>query len=122
MCLLAGSYGEIKGALDACLTKLGPQVREKAFGVNAQAGVSVGLSASARSSSFSLVGEGGAKRRGNARVILASHRFNRRMDLRGEIPLTRLAALRRSTLSQQGGQEEDLTPPQAPDPEIPSRS
>jgi L-fucono-1,5-lactonase len=36
VCLLAGSYGEIKGALDACLTKLGPQVREKAFGANAR--------------------------------------------------------------------------------------
>jgi L-fuconolactonase len=36
VCLLAGSYGEIKRALDACLTKLGPGVREKAFGVNAQ--------------------------------------------------------------------------------------
>jgi L-fuconolactonase len=37
VCLLAGSYREIKGALEACLTRLGPQVREKAFGVNAQA-------------------------------------------------------------------------------------
>ncbi|MCP3386875.1 amidohydrolase family protein [Bradyrhizobium sp. CCGUVB4N] len=36
VCLLAGSYGEIKGALEACLAKLGPQVREKAFGVNAK--------------------------------------------------------------------------------------
>ncbi|MGY8680410.1 amidohydrolase family protein [Bradyrhizobium sp. UFLA05-153] len=36
VCLLAGSYGEIKGALDECLTKLGPQVRKKAFGANAQ--------------------------------------------------------------------------------------
>ncbi len=36
VCLLAGSYGEIKGALDTCLTKLGPKLREKAFGVNAQ--------------------------------------------------------------------------------------
>ena len=36
VCLLAGSYGEIKRALDACLTRLGPGVREKAFGVNAQ--------------------------------------------------------------------------------------
>ncbi|PSO20808.1 amidohydrolase family protein [Bradyrhizobium sp. MOS003] len=35
VCLLAGSYGEIKSALEACLTKLGPQVRAKAFGVNA---------------------------------------------------------------------------------------
>lgn len=37
VCLLAGSYGEIKGALEACLAKLGPNVREKAFGVNAMA-------------------------------------------------------------------------------------
>jgi L-fuconolactonase len=37
VCLLAGSYGEIKGALEACLTKLGAQVRDKAFGVNAKA-------------------------------------------------------------------------------------
>ncbi|MGV7219344.1 amidohydrolase family protein [Bradyrhizobium sp. UFLA05-112] len=36
VCLLAGSYGEIKNALDDCLTKLGGQVREKAFGANAQ--------------------------------------------------------------------------------------
>jgi L-fuconolactonase len=36
VCLLAGSYGEIKSALEACLSKLGPQVRDKAFGVNAQ--------------------------------------------------------------------------------------
>lgn len=35
VCLLAGSYGEIKNALEACLVKLGPQVRDKAFGVNA---------------------------------------------------------------------------------------
>ncbi|WP_028138941.1 amidohydrolase family protein [Bradyrhizobium japonicum] len=35
VCLLAGSYGEIKAALEACLAKLGPQVRDKAFGVNA---------------------------------------------------------------------------------------
>lgn len=37
VCLLAGSYGEIKSALDACLAKLGASVREKAFGVNAKA-------------------------------------------------------------------------------------
>jgi L-fuconolactonase len=37
VCLLAGSYGEIKGALEACLAKLGSSVREKAFGVNAKA-------------------------------------------------------------------------------------
>ncbi|WP_439371620.1 amidohydrolase family protein [Bradyrhizobium sp. PMVTL-01] len=37
VCLLAGSYGEIKSALDECLAKLGPQVREKAFGTNARA-------------------------------------------------------------------------------------
>lgn len=35
VCLLAGSYREIKSALEACLTRLGPRVREKAFGVNA---------------------------------------------------------------------------------------
>lgn len=37
VCLLAGSYGEIKGALEACLARLGPDVRAKAFGVNAKA-------------------------------------------------------------------------------------
>jgi len=37
VCLLAGSYGDIKGALEACLARLGPKVREKAFGVNAKA-------------------------------------------------------------------------------------
>lgn len=37
VCLLAGSYGDIKGALEACLAKLGANVREKAFGVNAGA-------------------------------------------------------------------------------------
>lgn len=36
VCLLAGSYGEIKSALEACLVKLGACVREKAFGVNAK--------------------------------------------------------------------------------------
>jgi len=36
VCLLAASYGDIKGALEACLARLGPKVREKAFGVNAQ--------------------------------------------------------------------------------------
>lgn len=36
VCLLAGSYGEIKGALEACLAKLGASVREKAFGMNAK--------------------------------------------------------------------------------------
>ncbi|OKO83315.1 amidohydrolase family protein [Bradyrhizobium sp. AS23.2] len=36
VCLLAGSYGEIKNALEACLAKLGGRVREKAFGVNAK--------------------------------------------------------------------------------------
>ncbi|MES1149572.1 MAG: amidohydrolase family protein, partial [Bradyrhizobium guangdongense] len=35
VCLLAGSYADIKAALDACLTKLGGQARDKAFGVNA---------------------------------------------------------------------------------------
>lgn len=37
VCLLAGSYDEIKAALDACLAKLGASVRDKAFGVNAKA-------------------------------------------------------------------------------------
>ncbi|OPZ00458.1 amidohydrolase [Bradyrhizobium sacchari] len=37
VCLLAGSYCEIKDALEACLARLGGQVREKAFGVNAMA-------------------------------------------------------------------------------------
>lgn len=37
VCLLAGSYGEIKGALEACLAKLGTSVREKAFGANVKA-------------------------------------------------------------------------------------
>src|SRR3954452_11967447 len=37
VCLLAGSYGAIKGALEPCLAKLGPRVRENAFGVNAKA-------------------------------------------------------------------------------------
>jgi L-fuconolactonase len=36
VCLLAGSYGEIKDALEECFVKLGPQVREKAFGRNAR--------------------------------------------------------------------------------------
>ena len=35
VCLLAGSYGEIKTALEVCLARLGPHVRDKAFGVNA---------------------------------------------------------------------------------------
>lgn len=35
VCLLAGSYGEIKSALEACLARLGPRVRDTAFGVNA---------------------------------------------------------------------------------------
>lgn len=37
VCLLAGSYDDIKGALDACLAKLGASVREKALGANAKA-------------------------------------------------------------------------------------
>lgn len=37
VCLLAGSYGEIKNTLEACLAKVGPRVRDKAFGVNAKA-------------------------------------------------------------------------------------
>ena len=36
VCLLAGSYGEIKSALEACLAKLGDSVREKVFAVNAK--------------------------------------------------------------------------------------
>lgn len=36
VCLLAGSYGATKGALEACLEKLGPQLRDKAFGANAR--------------------------------------------------------------------------------------
>jgi L-fuconolactonase len=36
VCLLAGSYGATKSALEACLTKFCPHVREKAFGANAQ--------------------------------------------------------------------------------------
>lgn len=35
VCLLAGEYGQIKAALEECLTKLGPELRDKAFGVNA---------------------------------------------------------------------------------------
>jgi len=34
VCLLAGSYGEIKRALDECLMRLGPQFCDKAFGPN----------------------------------------------------------------------------------------
>jgi L-fuconolactonase len=37
VCLLAGSYDEIKGALEACLARLGADVREKAFGANGKA-------------------------------------------------------------------------------------
>ncbi|MBJ7407608.1 MAG: amidohydrolase family protein [Bradyrhizobium sp.] len=37
VCLLAGSYGEIKTALKDCLARLGSRVRDKAFGVNAKA-------------------------------------------------------------------------------------
>jgi L-fuconolactonase len=36
VCLLAGSYGKIKGALAESLASSGPHVREKAFGANAQ--------------------------------------------------------------------------------------
>jgi len=36
VCLLAGSYGATKGALEACLTELGPQLRDKVFGANAR--------------------------------------------------------------------------------------
>jgi L-fuconolactonase len=35
VCLLAGSYSEIKTALEACLARLGPRARDKAFAVNA---------------------------------------------------------------------------------------
>lgn len=37
VCLLAGSYGDIKIALEDCLGRLGSRVRDKAFGVNAKA-------------------------------------------------------------------------------------
>jgi L-fuconolactonase len=37
VCLLAGSYDAIVGALDACLARLGMDVRERARGPNAQA-------------------------------------------------------------------------------------
>ncbi|CCD93905.1 conserved hypothetical protein [Bradyrhizobium sp. ORS 375] len=37
VCLLAGSYHEIKQALERCLTQLGPDFRGKAFGPNAVA-------------------------------------------------------------------------------------
>ena len=43
VCLLAGSYGEIKSALEACLTRLGPLVREKTFGMNAKAAYRLAL-------------------------------------------------------------------------------
>lgn len=36
VCLLAGEYGAIKGALEDCLATLGPAARDKAFGVNAK--------------------------------------------------------------------------------------
>jgi L-fucono-1,5-lactonase len=36
VCLLAGPYGVIKGALEECLMRLGVCVRDKAFGLNAQ--------------------------------------------------------------------------------------
>jgi L-fuconolactonase len=36
VCLLAGSYGAIKQAFDACLARLGPQFHEKALGANAR--------------------------------------------------------------------------------------
>jgi L-fuconolactonase len=45
VCLLAGSYGEIKSALEACLAKLGPRVRDKAFGANAARAYRLGLAA-----------------------------------------------------------------------------
>ena len=36
VCLLAGSYGDIKGTLEGCLAKLGSGVWQKAFGANAK--------------------------------------------------------------------------------------
>ena len=36
VCLLAGSYDRIKGALETCLAKLGQRVRDKAWGPNAE--------------------------------------------------------------------------------------
>ena len=51
VCLLAGSYGATKGALEACLMKLGPHLRDKAFGANAQRAYLI---------PSALVGEGGA--------------------------------------------------------------
>jgi len=35
VCLLAGAYGEIKQALEHCLTQLGAEIRDMAFGPNA---------------------------------------------------------------------------------------
>ena len=43
VCLLAGSYGAIKDALEACLAKLGPNLREKAFGANARQAYRISL-------------------------------------------------------------------------------
>ena len=34
VCLLAGHYGAIKQALEHCLTQLGSDIRNKAFGPN----------------------------------------------------------------------------------------
>ena len=42
VCLLAGSYGEIKGTLEGCLAKLGSGVRQKAFGANAKVAYRLG--------------------------------------------------------------------------------
>ena len=39
-----GTEGKFKGALEACLMKLGPQVRDKAFGVNAKAAYRLAVS------------------------------------------------------------------------------
>jgi L-fuconolactonase len=36
VCLLAGSYGDIKRAFDECFAKLGPHFRDKALGANAR--------------------------------------------------------------------------------------
>jgi L-fuconolactonase len=43
VCLLAGSYGDIKRALEQCLMKLGPSARDKAFGANARAAYRLSL-------------------------------------------------------------------------------
>lgn len=42
VCLLAGSYQRIKQSTEHCLDRLGPEVRRKAFGANAQAAYRIG--------------------------------------------------------------------------------